>query len=234
MTYNDSIVYELSDYKPDSSEVVSIRIFPFWTDSIEFNRFQADAFLHNPIQGPLYGWENSFLFRFLADTINFNHEYGLNTIKEEIINRTKRRQSLLSAGEKAALRILSGNLDSLRNRIVRGAKSTGKAILVEAKSSENGGRQLMIEEIKDRIGRLNLTFDLIAPVYLNEIAGQIQVSLETDSAGDIKDYKYKSNLQSEEGLKTILEILAITKEPTLYTFKEKNAKLEFELDINIE
>lgn len=134
-SYTDSIIYQFSNYEPDSSEVVSIRIFPFWTDSTEFNIFEANQFQHDLIHGPLYGWENTFKYRFLSDTTNFNHNYDFRALKNEIKVRTDKYQGALSTGEKTALRLLSGNLDSLRNRIILCIGLTGKATLAEIRSS---------------------------------------------------------------------------------------------------
>lgn len=42
--YEDSLVYSFSNYVPDSSEVVRIEIYPFWTDSSHFRTFDRRFF----------------------------------------------------------------------------------------------------------------------------------------------------------------------------------------------
>jgi hypothetical protein len=119
----DSIVYSFKNYRPDSSEIVSARIFEYWNDSAEQD-FLDTVPIYYDVSGSLfYGFKNSFLYEFLSDTAKYGHRFDFPAIKAEVVTRTngfygKRSPKNISSQEKITMSILSGNLDSLKSDLL--------------------------------------------------------------------------------------------------------------------
>ncbi len=228
--HDDSLVYSFSDYKPDSSEVVSIKVFPFWTDSTEF--LSEDPLYNIPFYSWEYNWENRFLFEFLPDTVNFAHNLDYGALRADIV-RHKGKGKRLSAGEKTALRILSGNVDSLRSRIISGLKLTGNATLTDVNCTGDCESRELERVLEQKIGSLNQAMNRILPVYMEGVEGELSVSVQTVSLGKVKEYDYKSSMPSKQGAKTILDVLGITQSTLLNRF-QSHQSFEFTLRIDVE
>ena len=138
ISFEDSLVYTLSNYTPDSTEIAFFQMFKYWSEGLTPE--YIDTINIKKILGrTLYGFANRFKFNFLGDTNSYPflkdynkisydiHIKGADAIRDgftqrfsNIFSPNKRSEPLiyskLSYGEKIALSTLSGNADSLKKK----------------------------------------------------------------------------------------------------------------------
>jgi len=120
---NDSVVYSFQNYRPDSSEIVSLWAFNYWGDSLKAEYLDTIPLDNDPSGILFYGYKNSFMYEYLSDTVNYKHGYNFQAIKDEVFSRTKsfyanKFPQKISAKDKITISILSANLDSLKNDLL--------------------------------------------------------------------------------------------------------------------
>jgi hypothetical protein len=222
--YRDSLVYVLTKYRPKADEMVSIRMFRFWGESIApeyWDTLKLRA-------GPFYGKITDFRYRFLWDTLTYVHKSNLISIRDELLKKygltcesgsndtnqcrttdcfifggTKNYQDSVSYAEKSMVNILTGRIDELKEEHDTEQKLCQKITISKCKvipldDSSRIYTNDFIDSLKARVkyAEKNI-FESLLPIFKYGCQGGVSIQFTVDDYGTIQSLKIRSTTDGQ-------------------------------------
>ncbi len=242
MAYEDSVVYSFYNYRPSSSEFLSISIFPFWNNSTAFTVMDTTCMFGN-IQSMKMSFPHSFIFELLADSVTYRHLIDLHAIKNELLARNgypfpdnaflraffaakawykpneNFHLSQVSSHEQIAIRICSSNPDSLRRAIGYAHGHRYKVTLTDATiwpMCIRSGVKATIREGIEKI--LQAGEDFLQPVfpeYRENCTGAVTIYCKITAKGSTDNVRHTTTIKDTAVVNQLLAHVGLVKNGSL-------------------
>lgn len=217
--FGDSLVYSFQNYRPDSSEIVSLKVFKYWGDSLNTEYLDTVQIYYDVSGALFYGFKNSFLYEYLCDTAEYNHNYDFQALRDEILSKghfyhPNNFPKECSSQENIAITILSVNLDSLKNELLKTMRLKAEFVLdsliVRNKLKDKDINKKICSELIKGLTLSSEEIEMFKNICRTNINGKLEIIGQSKDGTLIDSIRCQGNDQASFAYTIIAEIMGLS------------------------